>query len=136
VQISLALGWRAIKVARCLESLPAIRVRGKRNYFGLTDDSPQAILWLPTTPFLGRNFDDSFRVADNTPEIIAAANGTFVRLWDHDQPAGVRVAFPGILDLGERNTLGLNAQFAARCVVHHLLERLGEHVPRRNACRS
>src|SRR5260370_14271655 len=36
----------------------------------------------------------------------------------------------------ERVPLGLNAQFAARCVLHHLLERLGEHVPRRNARRS
>src|SRR5260370_42431134 len=80
--------------------------------------------------------EDNFRVADYTPGIIAAANGTFVGLRDHDQPASVYVALPGILDLGERNTLGLNAQFAARCVLHHLLERLGEHVPRRNARRS
>ena len=57
-------------------------------------------------------------------------------LGDHDQPTGLDVAFPGILDLGERNPLGFDAQFAARCMVHHLLKRLGEHVPRRNAPRS
>jgi len=36
----------------------------------------------------------------------------------------VCVAFPGILDLGERNTLGLDAQCAAGYAVHHLLERV------------
>jgi hypothetical protein len=50
-------------------------------------------------------WDDCFRVADHTPGIIAAANGTFVGLRDHDQPAGVDVAFPGILDLGEGKLL-------------------------------
>jgi hypothetical protein len=53
--------------------------------------------------------DDKFGVVDHTPGIIAAAKGTFVRLRDHDQPVGVCVAFPGTLDLGERNTLGLDA---------------------------
>jgi hypothetical protein len=62
------------------------------------------LLQLPSFPFL-----DSFRIADHTPGIIAAANGTLVRLRDHDQSVGVCVAFPGILDLGERNTLGLDA---------------------------
>jgi len=79
---------------------------------------------------------DYFRMADHTPGIIAAANGTFVRLRDHDQPMGVCVAFPGILDLGERNTLGLDAQCAAGYAVHHLLERVGEYVPRRHASGS
>jgi hypothetical protein len=77
---------------------------------------------------------DNFRMADHTPGIIAAANGTFVRLRDHDQSVGVGVAFPGILDLGERNTL--NAQCAAGYAVHHLLERVGEYVPRRHASGS
>jgi hypothetical protein len=79
---------------------------------------------------------DYFRLADHTPGIIAAANGTFVRLRDHDQSVGVCVAFPGILDLGERNTLGLNAQCAAGYAVHHLLKRVGEYVPRRHASGS
>ena len=58
------------------------------------------------------------------------------RLRDHDQPVGVCVAFPGILDLGERNTLRLDAQSAAGYTVHHLLERVGEYVPRRHASGS
>jgi hypothetical protein len=60
----------------------------------------------------------------------------FFRLRDHNQPVGVCVAFPGILDLGERNTLGLDAQCAAGCAVHHLLERVGEYLPRRHASGS
>jgi hypothetical protein len=74
-----------------------------------------------------------FRAADHTPGKIAAANGTSVSLRNHDQPAGVCVAFPGILDAGERNPLGLDAQRAAGCAVHHLLKRVGEDVPRRHA---
>ena len=70
------------------------------------------------------------------PGIIAAANGTFVRLRDHDQPVGVCVAFPGILDLGERNTFSLDAQCAAGNAVHHLLERVSEYVPRRHSSGS
>jgi hypothetical protein len=66
----------------------------------------------------------------------AAANGTSVRLRDRDQPASVCAAFPGILDLSERNTLGLDAQCAVGCAVHHLLERVGEYVPRRHASGS
>jgi hypothetical protein len=49
-------------------------------------------------------YPGALRVANHMPGIIAAANGTSVRLRDRDQPAGVCVAFPGILDLGERNT--------------------------------
>ena len=75
-------------------------------------------------------------MANHTSVIIAAASGTFVRLRDHDEPVGVCVAFPGILDLGERNTLRLDAQSAAGYAVHHLLERVGEYVPRRHASGS
>src|SRR2546429_303818 len=93
---------------------------------------PRSTLFPYTTLFRS----DHFWLAEHTPGIIAAANGTFVRLRDHDQPVGVCVAFPGILDLGERNTLGLDAQCAAGYAVHHLLERVGEYVPRRHASGS
>ena len=56
-------------------------------------------------------------LAEATPE--RRQRSAFDALRDHDQPAGLYVAFPGILNLGERNPLGLDAQFAARCVVHH-----------------
>ena len=77
-----------------------------------------------------------FRRPTHPPGIIAAANGTFVRLRDHDQPVGVCVAFPDILDLGERNTLGLDAQCATGYAVQHLLERVGEYIPRRHTSGS
>jgi hypothetical protein len=86
--------------------------------------------------FLPELTDDYFRGADHTPGIVAAVNGTFVRLRDHNQPVGVRVAFPGIPDLGERNTLGLDPQCAAGYAVHHLLESVREYVPRRYASGS
>jgi len=94
-------------------------------------------LHWPTSRYLCACPDlDYFLFPDHTPGIIAAANGTYVRLRDHDQPVGVCVALPGILDFGERNTLGLDAQCAAGYAVHHLLERVGEYVPRRHASGS
>ncbi len=104
----------------------------------------------PTSHLLIRGSGlDYFRVADHPPTIAGTAahrgnpncykwNWPVVsaRLRDDDQPVGVCVAFPGILDLGERNTLGLDAQCAAGYAVHHLLERVGEYVPRRHASGS
>src|SRR2546429_4320182 len=47
---------------------------------------PRSTLFPYTTLFRS----DHFWLAEHTPGIIAAANGTFVRLRDHDQPVGVR----------------------------------------------
>jgi hypothetical protein len=102
----------------------------------LRRSKPTIIVLVKRGWYKRESFRLSFRIADHTPGIIAAANGTFVRLRDHDQPVGVCVAFPGILDLGERNTFGLDAQCAAGYTVHHLLERVSEYVPRRHASGS
>jgi hypothetical protein len=91
----------------------------------------------------------ALRIADHPPTIAgtAAHRGNpncykwnlpvvSARLRDDDQPVGACVAFPGSLDLGERNTLGLDAQCATSYAVYHLLERVGEYVPRRHASGS
>ncbi len=91
----------------CCWSSPDSKVQFVRNEC-LPSKRPE-LLPLPELGNLICRTVITSQIADHTPGTIAAANDTFVRLRDHDQPVGVCVAFPGILDLGERNTLGLDA---------------------------